>query len=633
MQKANQILQAISKLGEQRAPLTRVYRSLYCEELYLAAYAKIYKNDGALTPGTGQETADGTSLEDIRQIIDLIRYERYRFRPVRRSHVDKKKGGKRPLGLPNWTDKLVQEVMRMILEAYYEPRFRESSHGFRPQRGCHTALTYLHHTFRSVSWFIEGDIRACFDSIDHEVLLKILARDIHDGRFLNLIGSGLKAGVVEEWEYKPTLAGVPQGGIISPLLSNIYLHELDTYIEEVLIPRYTQGDRRARNPKYRHYEYLVSKARREDEMETAARLQKEQRQIPSMDTCDPHFRRLRYVRYADDFMLGFIGPKHEAEAIKQDIGEFLKRELHLEMSSEKTLITHARTEHALFLGYAISIYRVDDKITRRSDGYLSRSTNGAVRLGIPYGLTTALAQQYQYKGKSTSELRLLAFSDATIIDIFQARFRGIANYYQFAVDRCRLSTLKNIMQESLVKTLAHKYKLTVSKVYRNYRSTREVDGLVYRTLSVTVPTAKGERDIYWGAIPLKRVQPSMNDPIYDQTYRKPSHFNVRSELIERLQRDSCELCGKHGPVEVHHIRKLADLKQRWAGRREKPEWVKQMIAMRRKTLIVCQPCHVAIHAGRPVPKFAHRTSAGEPDDGKLSRPVRRGDDGKVPIAR
>lgn len=631
MQNANRILQAIRKLGEKRIPLSRVYRSLYYEELFLAAYARIYKNDGALTPGTTNDTADGTNLADIRKIIELLQYERFRFKPVRRSYMAKKKGGKRPLGLPNWTDKLVQEVMRMILEAYYEPRFRESSHGFRPNRGCHTALTYLHHKFRCVSWFIEGDIRACFDSIDHAVLMNILSRDIHDGRFLNLIKLGLQAGIVEDWEYKPTLAGVPQGGIISPLLSNIYLHELDTYIEDVLIPQYTQGDRRARNPEYRHYEYLIGKARQCDDTVTASYLLKEQRQLPSKDTHDPAFRRLRYVRYADDFILGFIGPKKEAEAIKRDIGTFLKQTLHLNMSSEKTLITHARTGHALFLGYDISIYQVDDKLTRRTDGTLKRSINGSVRLGVPYGLTTELATQYQFKGKAVSELRLLAFSDANIIDIFQSRFRGVANYYKFAVDRSHLSKLKNVMQEALVKTLAHKYKLTVSNVYRKYKSHREVNGQRYRTLSVTIPTAKGEREIYWGAVPLRTVKPSMNDPIYDQMYRKHSHFNIRSDLIERLQRDTCERCGKYGNVEVHHVRKLSDLKKRWAGRKEKPEWVKQMIAMRRKTLIVCKSCHVAIHAGRPTPSNARNTSTGEPDDGKLSRPVRRGDDEKVPV--
>ncbi|MBK8030381.1 MAG: maturase [Chloroflexi bacterium] len=602
MQKANHILQAIRKLGEQRLPLTRVYRCLFNPELYLMAYAKIYSNQGAMTPGTVNDTADGMSMERIEAVIAALRTERFYFRPSRRGYADKKNGGKRPLGLPDFTEKLVQEVLRMVLEAYYEPRFKESSHGFRTGRGCHTALTYLHHKFLPSKWFIEGDIRGCFDNIDHEVLLTILSRDIHDGRLLELIRKGLKAGVMEEWEYKPTCSGTPQGGIVSPILANIYLHELDTYIEEVLIPQYTRGDKRERSPEYREVSYKLDRARKRGDKEAARHLEQRMRSIPSKVTDDPGFRRLTYVRYADDFILGFAGTKTEAEAIKAAIGTFLRDTLHLELSSEKTLITHARDEHAKFLGYAVSIYHADHKTSRRKDsGTRQRSANGKVRLGVPYGLTTELARRYQRNGKPMSELSLLAFSDAHIIDTYQARFRGIAEYYKFAVDRTHLGSLKNVMQSALFRTLAHKYKISVREVYQKYRSTMTVDGQEYRTFQVKVPTQKGERTIHWGGIPLKVVKPSSQAVIVDALYRE-QWKDIRSDLIQRLQAEVCELCGTQGKCEVHHVRKLADLKQRYAGRREKPFWVTRMIAMQRKTLVVCHPCHVDIHAGRPIPK-------------------------------
>jgi retron-type reverse transcriptase len=162
MQTAEQILQAIRKMGEKRIPLTRVYRCLFSENLFLAAYDKIGRNKGALTPGTEDDTADGMSLKRIRSIIEQLRQERFRFRPSRRTYVPKESGGARPLGLPNFSEKLVQEALRIMLEAYYEPRFRNSSHGFRPERGCHTALADLH-KFGGTTWFIEGDIRGCFD--------------------------------------------------------------------------------------------------------------------------------------------------------------------------------------------------------------------------------------------------------------------------------------------------------------------------------------------------------------------------------------------------------------------------------------------------------------------------------------
>ncbi|MBC8447090.1 MAG: hypothetical protein H8D78_05010 [Chloroflexi bacterium] len=601
MQKANQILQAIRKLGVKRLPLTRVYRCLYSEELFLAAYAKISKNQGILTPGTENDTADDMNIDRIRTLIEALRYERFKFRPSRRIRIPKKNGkGTRPLGLPNFTEKLMQEVLRMILEAYYEPRFHNSSHGFRPGRGCHTALTYLCRKFQGTTWFVEGDIKGCYDHIDHDVLMNILARDIQDGRLLNLIRKGLEAGIVEDWKLTPTFSGVPQGGIVSSILANIYLHELDTHVEEVLIPRYTRGAQRAVNPDYKRYEYWIAKARKLGDRETASRLEKERRQYPSRNTHDPNYRRLSYVRYADDFLLGLSGSKAEAEAIKVEIAAFLREKLHLELSDQKTLITHARTEHARYLGYAVSIYQADDKLSRRAQSKTKvRSINGGVRLGVPYGLTDEYAKRYQRNGKVISEYAMLIFSDVHIIDAYQWRFRGIAEYYKYAVDRCHLAKLKYVMEVALVKTLAHKFKISVKKVYSKYRGRREVDGRTYRTLQVNVPTPKGVQVICWGAIPLKTVQPGTK-PINDIPHME-KYTDVRSDLIDRLKASVCEICGAEEKCFVHHIRKLSDLKRRWAGKRDKPEWVKRMIAIRRKTLIVCHQCHVAIHAGKPIP--------------------------------
>jgi retron-type reverse transcriptase len=190
--------------------------------------------------------------------------------------------------------------LRMLLEAYYEPRFRESSHGFRTNRGCHTALARIRQKFVGKVWLIEGDIKGCFDSIDHEVLMDILSRDIQDGRLLGLIRRALEAGYVEDWQYHRTHSGTPQGGVLSPLLSNIYLHELDVFIEDVLIPRYTQGKKRASTPEYNRYTSWLKHARRRGETERVRQLEQERRQYPSLDTHDPNYRRLAYVRYADD---------------------------------------------------------------------------------------------------------------------------------------------------------------------------------------------------------------------------------------------------------------------------------------------------------------------------------------------
>lgn len=601
MQTAERILQAVRNLGVKRTPLTRIYRSLFSESLYLAAYAKIYKNAGALTPGSEGETADGMSMQVIRDVIEQIRHERFKFRPTRSGGVPKKSGGIRKLGMPDFVDKLVQEVVRMLLDAYYEPQFRDSSHGYRAERGCHTALKQIKQSFRGAAWFIEADIKGCFDNIDHDVLMAILARDIQDGRLLNLIRQGLKAGKVEEWEYKDTLSGTPQGGILSPLLSNIYLNELDRFVEDVLMPQHTRGKGRRVHPEYKRYECQLKRARENGNKTLVKQLEQERRQLPSQDMYDPNFRRLKYVRYADDFILAVIGTRQEAEAIRDALAAFLHDKLKLQLSAQKTLITHATTEKAKFLGYAVSIYQVNDKLCPHPHMLTDRrSINGHVRLGIPYGLVKEYTTDYMKNGKTVSQPGLLMFSDAHIINVFQARLRGIVNYYPYAVDVCRLQSVKHIMQQSLVKTLAHKFKVSVSEIYRRYRSTQSVEGTTYTTLQVEVPTTRGTRTIYWGAIPMKTAK-NFSQPLDDM---KPIGWkDVRSDLIQRLQRNTCELCGSRDRVQVHHVRKLSDLKQRWANRQDKPAWVIRMIAMQRKTLMVCHDCHVNIHAGR-APKLS-----------------------------
>jgi len=601
MQKAEQILQAVQKMGEKHTPLTRVYRSLFSEDLFLTAYDKIARNRGALTVGTENDTADGMSLKRIQRIIEDLRYERFKFHPARRIQIPKKSGGTRPLGIPNFTDKLVQEALRMILEAYYEPRFRDSSHGFRPRRGCHTALANLRYKFKGAAWFIEGDIHGCFDNIDHEVLMAILARDIQDGRLLNLLRMGLKAGYMDDWQYNRTYSGTPQGGILSPLLANIYLHELDDYIEEMLIPQYTCGKKRAYNPEYDKIGECIRIARKARDKEEVKRLVTQYRKLPSQNVYDPNYRRLQYIRYADDFILGFVGTKAEAEEVKTAIGVFLKEKLHLEMSPSKTLITHARTEHARFLGYDISVYHADHKVTPKGERRIkTRSVNGSIRLGIPFGKIDELNKDYIRGEKIIHDARLLAYSDAQIIDTYQRRFRGMAEYYKFATDRDKFSKLKYVMEVSLTKTLAHKFKTTVACIYRRYAGKRTFQGYAYKVLAVGVPNKTRTRYIYWGAIPLNVVKPG-TEVLDDNNGLRNVVLGSRTDLVQRLQANECEICGSQQYCEVHHIRKLSDLKSRWRGRKEKPAWVITMIALQRKTLIVCKRCHVTIHAGKPLP--------------------------------
>src|SRR5712675_1592540 len=375
MQETGVVLGVLRERGRKGLPCTQLYRQMFNRELYLLAYGNIYANKGAMTPGATEETVDGMSLEKIDAIIEAMRYERYRFAPARRVLIPKKNGKLRPLGLPSWSDKLVGEVVRLLLEAYYEPGFSDLSHGFRKGRGCHTALRKVHDTWTGTVWFIEGDISDCFGSLDHEILLGILAEKIHDNRFLRLIRNMLKAGYLEDWEYRETLSGCPQGGVVSPILSNIYLHKLDEFVEQELIPQYTRGTSRKDNHEYKRLRRHMTSARLRGDRAAVRDLKKQLRAIPYGDPMDPGYRRLKYIRYADDHILGFIGPKAEAEQIKARLAAFLRETLALELNQSKTLITHARTRAARFLGYEITVQHGNTKLT----GGI-RSANGRIAL-------------------------------------------------------------------------------------------------------------------------------------------------------------------------------------------------------------------------------------------------------------
>jgi group II intron reverse transcriptase/maturase len=304
MRKAETVLAIIRERGSQRLPLEGVYRMLYNPELYLHAYSKLSSNEGAMTKGATDETVDGMSLDKIEKLISDIRQERHRWTPVRRVYIpkgnDPKRKKLRPLGIPTWKDKLLQEVMRAILEAYYEPQFSDHSHGFRPGRGCHTALREVQAGWTGTRWLIEGDISKYFDTINHEVLIGILEENIHDNRFLRLIRTLLQSGYLEDWRFNVTYSGAPQGGVVSPILANIYLDKFDQYIEKALIPAYTRGEKRAENPEYKALRYKVYYRKKTGQKMEYSQLRKQLQQFPSYDPSDPDYRRLRYLRYADD---------------------------------------------------------------------------------------------------------------------------------------------------------------------------------------------------------------------------------------------------------------------------------------------------------------------------------------------
>lgn len=604
MRNAETVLGIIRDRGKRGLPLEQVYRQLFNPDLYVRAYGKIAQNQGAMTPGTTDETADAMAMRRINVLIADLRQERYRWTPVRRVYIAKASGKRRPLGVTGWRDKLLQEVLRAILESYYEPQFSPYSHGFRPGRGCHTALTDIKHRGSGITWFIEGDIAQCFDRIDHQILLGILSDKIHDGRFIRLIANLLTAGYLEEWRYNRTLSGVPQGGIVCPVLANIYLDQLDKHVEETLLPEYNRGKKRQPNPEYRKLTSQADYLRKLGRFKEADELRKQYQSIPAIDPNDPQFRRLRYWRYADDLILGFAGPFAEAEEIKRKLATFLHDTLKLELSEDKTLITHARTQKARFLGYEISLMQCNTRLDNRRH----RTINAKIELRVPADVIRKKCRPYMRKGKPRERPERLNESPYTIVATYQAEYRGLVEYYRLAHNLATLSRLQWAMQTSLLKTLAAKLHLTVNQVARKYQTIFVTPAGPRKVLEVVVERKDGKRPLIarWGGISLERDQHAVLDD-----HPKPI-WNVGTELVRRLLADTCELCGSQVNVEVHHIRALKSLRPYDNQGSNKPEWVKVMAARRRKTLVVCHLCHTDIHAGRNPVAPLTKQNTGEP---------------------
>ncbi|AOY77013.1 reverse transcriptase/maturase family protein [Clostridium formicaceticum] len=595
MQNSEIVLINLSKQAlKPKFKFDRLYRILYNESIYRKAYSNIYSNDGSATHGVDKETADGFSIDKINKIIELLKNESYQPKPARRTYIPKKNGKKRPLGIPSFGDRLVQEACRMILESIYEPKFLDCSHGFRPQKSCHTALMDISKTFTGVNWFIEGDIKGFFDNINHHTLIGILRKRIEDEKFIRLMWKFLKAGYVEEFRFNNTYSGTPQGGIISPILANIYLNSLDWFVTKKLKEEFDSGKPKAqqRNPKYRNLEYQLGKVKKQIENMEENSTQKEEliakyKEIKKEMLSIPYivnpngYKSLKYLRYADDFLIGVNGSKEDCKTIKESIKCFLKNELNLELSDEKTLITNS-SDMAKFLGYNITIGN-NENVYKNKKGIEIRSARRNVRLMMPKEvITKAIVDRNMVrdinalKWKIDCRPMLINLSDLEIVTIYNAEIRGLYNYYRLAENVThKMWQFRYVMEYSCLKTLAGKHKSSVHKMIEKYR--------IDKNWGIKYETKKGQKICYFYKDGFKRdksVKQFNPDPIAN--VRK---YMGTTELERRMNASMCEWCGKENvPFEVHHVNRLKNLKG-------KEVWEKLMISRQRKTLILCEECH------------------------------------------
>ncbi|MBE9462069.1 reverse transcriptase domain-containing protein [Dyadobacter subterraneus] len=620
MRNSEKVLNGLSKHSPQLDyRYERLYKNLFNEEMFYTAYQRIYAKEGNMTEGSDGKTIDGMSLNRISDLIDLLRTESYQPQPARRVYIPKKNGKMRPLGIPSFDDKLVQEVVRMMLEAIYEGQFLDCSHGFRPYRSCHTALVKIQKTFTGAKWFVEGDIKGFFDEINHQILIGILKERIADDRFLRLIWKFLKAGYVEDWTFHNSYSGTPQGGIVSPILANIYLDRLDRYMVKYA-KNFDRGTKR--KPHATRSTFEVNKARllrklrkvedeneRDELVKQIKAIDKERLTIPSCDEMDDGYKRIKYVRYADDFLIGIIGSKEDSKRIKEDIRIFLETELKLELSEEKTVITHTE-KPAKFLGYEILVRRSNaakrDKLNR-----LVRFLNGTLQLSISmetikkklldFGiLEVKMTPKGKEWWKPREHTKMLNSDDLEILKMYNYTLRGFYNYYSVANNSAILNSYGYIMEYSMYRTFACKYRSSVRKILRQY----EKNGV----FTVSYTNKKGDvrnQSFYKGGY--KRKLPSA-DVNLDNS--KPVYYSGRTSLIDRLKAQKCEICGATETLDMHHVRKLKDLDGKGFAD-------KMMMARRRKTIALCRSCHLKTHAGS-----IDRSFNGEPDTLRGVRPVR-----------
>ena len=596
MKPTTEILARISQnsLANKEEVFTKLYRYLLRPDIYFVAYKNLYANSGAATKGVNEDTADGFSEAKIDNIIKALADETYQPMPVRRTYIQKKNNRKklRPLGIPTFTDKLVQEVLRMILEAVYEPIFLDVSHGFRTKRSCHTALKQLRREFNGTRWFVEGDIKGCFDNINHAVLVGLLNNKIKDARITKLIYKFLKAGYLENWQYHKTYSGTPQGGIISPLLANIYLHELDKFVMKLKSEFDTPGVGQI-TPEYRelHNEikrlsHRLTKVTGKERELVLAEYKPKRQKLMSIPCTAQTDKKLKYVRYADDFLIAVKGSCEDCQWIKSKLAEFIGDVLKMELSEDKTLITHS-SKCARFLGYDVRVRR-NGKIKRGGPGHVKmRTLNGGVELLVP--LNDKIRQFVFTKGVAIQKedgsmfpvhrKYLVGLTDLEIVSVYNAELRGICNYYGMASNFCKLNYFAYLMEYSCLKTLASKHKTSLSKTIDKFNDGTGKWGIPYET-------KLGSKRRYFANYADCKGKGSATDYISNAAVVYGYAVNT---LENRLKAKVCELCGttESDHYEVHHINKLKNLKG-------KERWEIAMIAKHRKTLVVCRDCHRSI---------------------------------------
>lgn len=555
-----------------------LYRLFYNKDLYIMAYNSVKSNDGAETSGSDGTSLHGFCEEWIAELIASMRDESYLPQPNRTTMIPKSNGKLRKLSFPNGKDKLVQEAVRIIMECIYEPTFSNLSHGFRPKRSTQSAIAEVE-TWRGSIWFIEGDISACFDEIDHRTLETILHERINDERFIRLINKILKAGYFDMRHiYHGTKTGNAQGSCCSPILCNIYLDKLDRFMENI-IEMGTTGDYRKQNPDYAKARYLYKKAiSNGSDPKTIKHLKYEMENLPSKDSYDPNFRRVKYVRYADDFLIGLIAPKAYAVDLKQKIKEFLKNELCLRLSNEKTKITHAADNDVTFLGYIIR------KGAVKHGKFQTNPFDSTIRI---YMNTNGILKKLRENGMCTGNgypigiTRLFRESPKEIIKYGNQVLRGLLTQQRGCINFYEGWRIQYIVKFSIAKTLARKFDISIKKVFARYS----------KAIMINYTNAKGKACSVSLAL-YKSFPRQKNFFAKIKLAVKSFLFLPKFSLMDPLAH-ACYICGnQRSHVSMYHRKTKKMLYKPYSS------IVTVMLDINRRQIALCTHCFANVEADR-----------------------------------
>ena len=552
---------AISKLSKVNNKWKHkdIFRCLNKNELWIIAYETIKRNKGALTKGVNNQTLDGMSIERLERLKNKVCAEQYKFKEVKLTYIPRPDGRKRPLGLPTANDKIVQEVMRIILEAIYEPVFSKQSFGFRKGYGCHDALEHVERRFRWVDYVIEGDIQQAYPTINHNVLIKVLEKRVEDPRFIRLVRKLLKCGVLDEERRILSETGVPQGSIVSPILANIYYHELDELVKD-LKNRYETPPEKLNNlkcPKYKKLEHQISKIHKkmqnlDHHSQEYKILNKELKSVRAKRLNTNSLRdkkvRIEYVRYADDWMIGVAGHKNLALKIKDEVGSFLKKTLLQELHPTKTKITDIRKGNASFLGYEIFLPRNRPIKVYIAKGIRTiRRGQPQLRFDVPVAKVTQRYVEKGYLKKLKTKVRPISKSNYTVLEdhVIVSHFRslwlGIEQYYSGCTKLGRLQYIHYLLRMSCAMTLGHRHRMSCSKVFKEYG----------KGLSVKIP-GKKDKEISFP----KRTRWSVKDRKWSRGIKVQFPSDYYKNTVSRSSIGlPCAVCNsEERPIEMHHVK-------------------------------------------------------------------------------